>query len=65
MGKKLTDILPFRILCDENRNIVPVVALTAYLELKEIKKTYMIDNIDDSDSELDAYSDEDEDEDEH
>jgi hypothetical protein len=35
-------------------------ALQAYLELKEIKKTYMIDNIDDSDSELDAYSDEDE-----
>jgi hypothetical protein len=36
-------------------------ALQAYLELKEIKKTYMIDNIDDSDSdsELDAYSDED------
>ena len=33
------------------------VALTAYLELKEIKKTYMIDNIDDSDSDLEVYSD--------
>jgi hypothetical protein len=32
-------------------------ALTAYLELKEIKKTYMIDNIDDSDSDLEVYSD--------
>ena len=26
-------------------------------ELKEIKKTYMIDNIDDSDSDLEVYSD--------
>ena len=34
------------------------LALKAYLELKEIKKTYMIDDIDDSDSELDVYSDE-------
>ena len=33
------------------------LALTAYLELKEIKKTYMIDDIDDSDSDLDVYSD--------
>ncbi len=32
-------------------------AVTAYLELKAIKKTYMIDDMDDSDSELDAYSD--------
>ena len=39
-------------------------ALQAYLELKEIKKTYMIDDMDDSDSELDDYSDEDKDEDE-
>jgi hypothetical protein len=39
-------------------------ALQAYLELKEIKKTYMIDDMDDSDSELDDYSDEDEDDDE-
>ena len=38
-------------------------ALQAYLELKEIKKTYMIDDMDDSDSELDDYSDEDKDED--
>jgi hypothetical protein len=38
------------------------LAITAYLELKEIKKTYMIDDIDDSDSELEVYSDEDEDE---
>ena len=38
-------------------------ALQAYLELKEIKKTYMIDDMDDSDSELDDYSDEDEDDD--
>ena len=39
-------------------------ALQAYLELKEIKKTYMIDDMDDSDSELDDYSDEDKDENE-
>ena len=32
-------------------------AVTAYLELKAIKKTYMLDDMDDSDSELDAYSD--------
>lgn len=32
-------------------------AVTAYLELKAIKKTYMIDDMDDSDSELDSYSD--------
>jgi hypothetical protein len=32
-------------------------AVTAYLELKAIKKTYMIDDMDDSDSELDNYSD--------
>lgn len=38
------------------------LAITAYLELKEIKKTYMIDDIDDSDSELEVYSDEDGDE---
>ena len=38
-------------------------ALQAYLELKEIKKTYMIDDMDDSDSELDDYSDEDKDKD--
>lgn len=38
------------------------LAITAYLELKEIKKTYMIDDIDDSDSELEVYSDEDNDE---
>jgi hypothetical protein len=37
------------------------MAITAYLELKEIKKTYMIDDIDDSDSELEVYSDEDDD----
>jgi len=40
------------------------VALEAYLELKEIKKTYMIDDIDDSDSDLDMYSDDDLDDDE-
>ena len=32
-------------------------AVTAYLELKAIKKTYMIDDMDDSDSEIDNYSD--------
>ena len=32
-------------------------AVTAYLELKAIKKTYMIDDMDDSDSEMDNYSD--------
>lgn len=32
-------------------------AVTAYLELKAIKKTYMIDDMDDSDSELENYSD--------
>jgi len=32
-------------------------AVTAYLELKAIKKTYMIDDMDDSDSEMDTYSD--------
>jgi hypothetical protein len=33
------------------------VALAAYLELKEIKKTYMIDDIDDSDDDdLEVYS---------
>jgi rRNA-processing protein FCF1 len=32
-------------------------AVTAYLELKAIKKTYMIDDMDDSDSEFENYSD--------
>ena len=32
------------------------LAITAYLELKEIKKTYMIDDIDDSDSDMDDIS---------
>jgi hypothetical protein len=32
-------------------------AVTAYLELKAIKKTYMIEDMDDSDSEFDNYSD--------
>jgi len=32
-------------------------AIIAYLEAKNIKKTYMIENIDDSDSEIDAEID--------
>jgi len=33
-------------------------ALIAYLEAKNIKKTYMIDNLNDSDSDIDAEIDE-------
>jgi len=38
-------------------------ALVAYLEMKNIKKTYMLDDIDDSDSDFDDFNSEDEDED--
>ena len=33
-------------------------AILAYLEVKNIKKSYLIDNLDDSDSEFDAEIDE-------
>lgn len=36
-------------------------AVLAYLEMKNIKKTYMLDNIDESDSELEDYENEDND----
>ena len=38
--KKFADILPFRLLCDENRNIVPIVALTAFLSTQDQVERY-------------------------
>ena len=46
---------------EEARNKAKVAkknAILAYLEAKNIKKTYMIDNINDSDDEFDAEIDE-------
>ena len=34
-------------------------AIVAYLEMKNIKKTYMLDDIDDSDSELEDFDNQD------
>jgi hypothetical protein len=39
-------------------------AILAYLEMKNIKKTYMLDSIDESDSEFEGFDEEDEEEDE-
>jgi len=38
--RKFSEIVPFRLLSDENRNVIPVIALTAFLSTPEMVNKY-------------------------